>query len=104
MLQLEQDGLGHREQVSAQRDKFMLDSNHGAAFLVSRRPDANGFIRADSDSLLFRDASDLLRSRLEAVLPGMAAASEKGYEVRWSAVDSSNIERMFDAVRSVVRR
>lgn len=104
MLHLEQDGLGHRKQVSALRDKFMLDSSHGAAFLLSHRPDANGFIRADSDSLLFRDASDLLHSRLEAVLPGAAAASEKGYEVCWSAVDPGGIERMFDAVWSVVRR
>lgn len=82
----------------------MLDSGHGAAFLLPRRPDANGFIRADSDSLLFRDASDLLSSRLEAALPGVAAASEKGYEVGWSAVDPGDIERMFDAVRSVVLR
>lgn len=101
MLQLEQDGLGDRQQVSDQRDKFMLDSAHGAVSLLSRRPDANGFIRSDRDSLLFRDASDVLRGRLEAVCP-RATAGEKGYEVRWSAVDPDSIERMFDAVRSVI--
>lgn len=102
MLQLEQDGLGYRQQVSDQRDKFMLDSGHGAVSLLSRRPDANGFIRSDRDSLLFRDASDVLRDRLEAVCPGAATAGEKGYEVRWGAVDPDSIERMFDAVRSIV--
>jgi len=47
MLQLEQDGLGYRQQVSYQHDKFMLDSGRGTASLLSRRLGLNGFIRSD---------------------------------------------------------
>ena len=100
MLQLEQDGLGWREVVSQQRDKFVLNQQHGAATALSTRIDANGFIRADTNSLLFRDASDTLRAWLEALKPGAASRSDKGYEVRWSVVEASDIARMFEAVRS----
>lgn len=104
MLQLEQDGLGWREVVSQQRDKFVLNQQHGSATALSTRIDANGFIRADANSLLFRDASDALRARLEALKPGAASSSDKGYEVRWSVVEASDIARMFEAVRSTLQR
>lgn len=101
MLKLEQEGLGVRETVSDQRDRFMLDARHGAATALSRRPEAKGFIRADRDTLLFRDATGALRDRLEAVKPGLATGGDKGFEVRWSAVDETDIGRMFDAVRAL---
>lgn len=102
MLQLEQDGLGTGEVVSEKRDKFLLHTTHGAATALSHNIDANGFIRADINSLLFRHASDLLRSRLEAIKPGAAIRSDKGYEARWSSLEASDITDMFDAVRAIL--
>lgn len=103
MLRLEQDGLGYRERVSLGRDKFVLQQDHPAATLLSRRPEANGFIRADEASLLFRAASDDLRLQLEAIQPLLAMRSDKGFEMRWSTLEARDIERMFELVRSVVR-
>jgi hypothetical protein len=101
MLRLEQEGLGVRELVSDQRDRFMLEVDHGAATALSTDVHARGFIRADVASLLFRNASDALHEQLAAIKPGLGRQDEKGYEIRWSNVDVSDIARMFDAVRLV---
>jgi hypothetical protein len=103
MLRLERAGLGSRQEVSIQRDKFMLDPNHGTATLLSRRLEANGFIRADENTLLFRDASEALYGRLAGVRPEIAVRSDKGFEVRWSSVDVADVERMFDTLWLTVR-
>jgi hypothetical protein len=103
MLRLEQDGLGYRERVSSGRDKFVLQQDHPAATVLSRRPEANGFIRADDASLLFRAVSDGLRLQLEAIQPLRAMRSDKGFEMRWSALEARDVERMFELVRSMVR-
>jgi HEAT repeat protein len=79
----------------------MLDARHGAATALSRHLEARGFIRSDRDTLLFRDATAALRDRLEAVKPGVATCGDKGFEVRWSAVDETDIGHMFDAIRTL---
>lgn len=101
MLQLEQAGLGVREIVSDQRDRFLLDVNHGGATALSTRVHARGFVRSDVASLLFRDASDELYKQLAFINPNMAPHREKGYEIRWSNIGESDIDRFFDAVRKV---
>jgi hypothetical protein len=103
MLRLERDGLGYRERVSSGRDKFVLHQDHPAATSLSCRPEANGFIRADEASLLFRAASDGLRLQLEAIQPLRAMCSDKGFEMRWSTLEARDIERMFELVRSMAR-
>jgi hypothetical protein len=103
MLCLEQEGMGYREQVSLGRDKFVLQQDHPSATVLSRRPEANGFIRADEASLLFRDVSEGLRLHLEAIQPLRAMRSDKGFEIRWSALAARDVERMFELVRSMAR-
>ena len=63
-------------------------------------PEANGFIRADEASLLFSDVSDGLRPQLEAMQLLCAMRSDKGFEMRWSVLEMSDVERMFELVRS----
>jgi hypothetical protein len=97
MKSLEDSGLGERQLVSADRDKFMLDAEHGSAYRLSRRPDANGFIRADTRTLLFRDPSDELR-RLLTQPEDISMPSDKGVEFRWKDIDEATIRRCFKHV------
>jgi hypothetical protein len=100
MSRLEDMGLGHREMVSVLRDKFVLDASHSAVTMLTTRPGANGFVRADEDTLLFRAPSENLRHSLTSVKQDLVVNSEKGYELRWSTVDISEIRQMFEAIRS----
>jgi hypothetical protein len=97
MEALENCGLGTRQFVSDDRDKFMLNPDHRSAYRLSSRPDANGFIRADSRSLLFRDATDELR-RMLTQPHDMSFASAKGVEFRWADIDEASIHRFFEHV------
>ena len=102
MKLLEDAGLGHREVVSHLRDKFMLHVDHPKADRLTSRPEANGFIRADEDTLLFRDASSELRASLpEELIDQSTAHSEKGLEFRWTQIDESDVRRLFEAVRDL---
>ena len=101
MCKLEKVGLGAREFVSDQRDRFMLNIDHGAATLLSTRIHAKGFIRSDLNSLLFRDASEVLRRQLSSVLPNKAFRNNKGFEISWSNVNMSDIVSMFDVIRTM---
>jgi hypothetical protein len=100
MKSLEDSGLGIRQTVSEHRDKFMLDLNHESAYKLSIRPEANGFIRADADTLLFRDASNELRQMLTQP-QDLSFPSEKGVEFRWSDVDDAALHRIFKQVSSL---
>ena len=102
MQRLEDAGLGHREWVSSSRDKFVLDASHPAATALTSRPGANGFVRADDDTLLFRAPSEPLRQGLISIQPLLHSQSDKGYELRWSALDIADIRQMFDVLRSIV--
>lgn len=102
MRRLEDAGLGHCEWVSSSRDKFVLDASHPAATALTIRPGANGFVRADDDTLLFRAPSEAFRQGLVGIKPPLQSQSDKGYELRWSAVDISDIRQMFDVLRSIV--
>lgn len=102
MKSLEDAGLGERQVVSEDRDRFMLDAGHAAAYRLSENPGARGFIRADSRTLLFRNASDQLRQLLTSP-HDMSCASEKGVEFRWSEVDEQAIRRFFEHVSQLAR-
>lgn len=99
---LEDADLGHREIVSHLRDKFILHTDHPKATTLTSRPEANGFIRADEDTLLFRNASSELRASLpEELMNRSVLRSEKGLEFRWTQIDANDIRRLFEAVRTI---
>jgi hypothetical protein len=99
MDRLERLGLGQRSRVSSSRDKFVLDPGHERAHLLTSRPDADGFIRADEGSLLFRDASDELRSAIPRQLVGRAMqSSSKGLEFRWTQLGPADVRLLFAIV------
>lgn len=98
---LEESGLGYCEVVSDLRDKFMLHADHPKADKLSRRPEANGFIRADENSLLFRDASDELKGLIPTHLLHSAIESGKGLEFKWTAIENADIRSLFYAARSL---
>ncbi len=95
MKALEDRGLGQRQVVSMDRDKFMLEPGHRYAYRLTSRPDANGFIRADSRTLLFRAASDELRQVLTQP-QDRSIPSAKGVEFRWSDLDEATLRRFFE--------
>lgn len=95
MGMLERQGLGIRIQVSAQRDKFVLNAGHPRVHRLTGRPEADGFIRADGRTLLFRDAATTLRDAVPGALRARAIASSKGLEFRWSALDNREIRELF---------
>jgi hypothetical protein len=101
MKLLEDACLGWKETVSDDRDKFTLNASHQSAYRLSKRPDARGFIRSSSKSLLFRDASDELR-RLLTEPEDRSFISEKGVEFRWSDIDEAAIRLFFAHIKSLV--
>lgn len=101
MKALEDRGLGQRQVVSTDRDKFVLDPGHRYAYRLTSRPDANGFIRADSRTLLFRAASDELRQVLTQPRD-MSIPSPKGVEFRWSDLDDAALRRFFEGLASLI--
>jgi hypothetical protein len=100
MKLLEVADLGCREAASVDRDKFTLNANHPFAYRLSKRPDARGFIRSSSKSLLFRDASDELR-RLLTEPEDRSFASEKGVEFHWRDIDDAAIRLFFAHVKTL---
>ena len=100
MLALQQTGLGRREVVSDQRDKFVLNTEHPAASRLTSRPGANGFIRADKNTLLFRSASASLRAAVPLPLRAHARKSEKGLEFGWSVLENADLRALFSTLRA----
>jgi hypothetical protein len=101
LAKLQLAALGHVVRVSDQRDKFTLDCSHVAAGRLSDRPDANGFIRSDKNSLLFREASELFRQAVPSHIRTRAMASKKGLEFRWTQLEPTHIDELFAAVRRI---
>ncbi|HCY61918.1 MAG TPA: helicase [Oxalobacteraceae bacterium] len=101
LKRLEQFGLGRCEIVSPSRDKFVLLDTHPNAARLTLRPKANGFIRADNDSLLFRDAASDLISQIPSALSARRLNGQKGLELRWNALTESDIQDLFHTIQQL---
>lgn len=101
MAQLERLGIGHREIVSDKRDKFLVSTLHPRVSKLTTQPDAEGFIRSDTGSLLFRKASLSLKLGLPSALKAKAMESTKGLEFRWPALEEPDIRSLFATVREL---
>jgi len=95
MERLAKLGLGRFEEVSDQRDKFLLNEDRSRG-LATRA--TNGYVRADRGSLLFRAASLKLREAIPRELAERAMDSRKGLEFRWTRIDENDVRSLFDAV------
>ncbi len=99
---LETAGLGQRKKISELRDKFLLDSHHPSVDLLSDRPEADGFIRADKGSLLFRDATSKFIVCVPQHLKRQAMENaSKGLEFRWTQINGHDIRLLFSLVASL---
>lgn len=101
MAQLERLGIGRREIVSDKRDKFMVNTLHPRVTKLTTQPDAEGFIRSDTGSLLFRNASMSLKIGLPSAAKAKAMKSTKGLEFRWPDLDESDVRTLFATVRDL---
>ncbi len=104
MQMLDATGLGEATEVSEHRDKFVLNPAHSAARRLTDRPEADGFVRSDKDSLLFRHPSNRFRNRLPESLQAkaMPGSQEKGLEFSWSRINENEIGILFRAVIALV--
>lgn len=98
MAELQRLGMGEPVRVSELRDKFVLDVNHDRALALTNIPAADGFVRADTGSLLFRNASTRLRQSVPQDLASRAMASRKGLEFRWTQLNDADIKLLFALV------
>jgi hypothetical protein len=98
MGRLQELGLGRREIVSDQRDKFVLDPRHPASGRLTTQLHSDGFIRADRGSLLFRHASQGLRGAVPAGIRAKAMKSDKGLEFRWTRLDNDELRSLMAVV------
>jgi hypothetical protein len=101
MGRLEELGLGTCVKVSELRDKFVLRGDFPRGTLLTFRPEANGFIRADPGGLLFRNASGYLRSCVPDPLLDRAKTSTKGLEFPWTRIDLADVRLLFAIVEWV---
>jgi hypothetical protein len=99
MGQLQELGLGRREIVSDDRDKFMVNTAHPRAARLTTQPDADGFIRSDGRSLLLRNPSATVQLNIAAPLKAKAKRSTKRWEFSWGALEEAEIDAIFAAVR-----
>jgi hypothetical protein len=79
MGRLQDQRIGRREIVSDDRDKFMVNTAHPRVNLLTTRSDAEGFIRSDGGSLLFRYPSATIKMRIPESLKLKAKKSPKGW-------------------------
>lgn len=84
-------GLGQIVEVSPARRKLMLNLQHPRSALLSDRPEADGFIRADEDSLLVRDASAAVLDAIPRQLLQRRMASAKGLEFKWTTLSGLDV-------------
>ena len=99
MYKLEEIGLGYREEVSKLRDKFTLYFEHSNADKLSKRPKAKGFIRADNNSLLLRDASNELMSAIPEDIRYLGKSIDKGLEFRWTNLNDNSVRSLFNCIK-----
>jgi len=81
------------------RRKFVIDLNHPRASLLSDRPEADGFVRADENSLLFRKASSAVYDTIPRKLLTRKMKSDKGLEFRWTVLSDDDIRLLFECIR-----
>lgn len=99
MAELAASGLGRLVEVSPARRKVVLRVNHPHADLLTTRPEADGFIRADEDSLLFRDAAQSLIDAVPWQIVARQMDSSKGLEFRWTALSNADIRLLHATIR-----
>ena len=104
MGQLQGLGLGRREIVSDDRDKFMVNTMHDRVTLLTTHPDAEGFIRSDGRTLLLRHPSATIKMAIPQPLKAKAKRSKKGWEFAWGVLDEADIQALFMAVRTASGR
>lgn len=100
MGQLQEMGLGRREVVSDDRDKFMVNPAHPRVTLLTTQPDADGFIRSDGRSLLLRNPSATVKMGVPNNLTAKVKKSSKGWEFSWGTLEEFEIEKLFAVVRN----
>jgi hypothetical protein len=99
MGQLQELGLGRREIVSDDRDKFMVKTTHPRVARLTTQPDADGFIRSDGRSLLLRNLSATIQMSLPGSLKAKAKKSTRRLEFSWGVLEEAEIGVIFAAVR-----
>jgi hypothetical protein len=99
MGQLQELGLGRREIVSDDRDKFMVNTAHPHATRLTPQPDADGFIRSDGRSLLLRNPSATVQLAIAGPVKVKAKRSTKRWEFSWGVLEEAEIDAIFAAVR-----
>ena len=73
--------------------------NHPRATRLTTVPEADGFIRSEAGSLLFRKASVSFIHALPSTLRDSSVQSEKGVSFRWSKLSDDEIRQLFAIVR-----
>jgi len=96
-------GLGELVKVSEDRQKLVLHVDHPRALTLSERPEADGFIRADENSLLFRDAAPAVLDAVPRQLLARRMDSDKGLEFRWTVLSDDDIRLLHAIVRWLAR-
>ena len=96
-------GLGELVEVSQERRKLVLHINHPRAALLTERPTADEFLRADEGSLLFRDAAPALIDAIPRQLLARRMNSAKGLEFRWTVLADDDIRLLHALVRWLAR-
>jgi len=104
LKRVEKAGLGEAVEVSAHRDKLVLYPSHPAAVHLTTAPYADGFIRADKGSLLYRNASPEFIGSVPRSLAVKSMNSAKGLEFRWAQLSEADIRTLTDAVLHLVER
>jgi hypothetical protein len=99
MGHLQQLGLGRREIVSEDRDKFMIHTVHPRVTRLTTQPDAQGFIRSDGRTLLFRNPSATIKMAMPDSLRSKGKKSKKGLEFSWGMLEEEDIKTPFAVVR-----
>jgi len=99
MGRLQELGLGRREIVSDDRDKFMVNTAHPRAARLTTQPDADGFIRSDGRSLLLRNPSATVQLAIARPVKAKAKRTTKRWEFSWRVLEEAEVDAIFAAVR-----
>jgi hypothetical protein len=100
MQKLQALGLGVRE-IKTNRDKFVLHAGHPNATKLATLPEAEGYIRSEPGSLLFRKASFSFQQALPRELRAKATKSDKGLSFHWRDLSDDDIRTLFTIVRQL---
>jgi hypothetical protein len=77
----------------------MVNTAHPRVNLLTTRSDAEGFIRSDGGSLLFRYPSATIKMRIPESLKLKAKKSPKGWHFPWGVLHEADIGALFASVR-----